>query len=141
MFEDHGGQNKTRAEAQKDRIVYFGCNHRTAGGESDLAPPSIIPPLSTLDSTSPPHLASLHHLPVLSRASSSPSLSHCFITSSLCHLSPALFLILLSSSRLSFPSFSPSFVAPVSLYSFRMMGCCLSGCGKEGCREQAASYI
>lgn len=24
MFEDHGGQNKTGAEAQKDRIVYFG---------------------------------------------------------------------------------------------------------------------
>lgn len=138
MFEDHGGENKSRAEAEKDRIVYFGV---ITGLLEERATPRLPPSFHH----SPPWIQlHLHtsHLFIISPFSPGLLLlllPLCLTVSS--HLPSAIyhrlsFLILLSTSRLSFPSFSPSFVAPVSLCSFRMMGCCLSGCGKEGCREQ-----
>lgn len=93
MFEDHGGENKTRAEAQKDRIVYFGVITEVLEERATpRLPPSFphSPPWIQLH-LHPSHLFIIS--PFLSRAAaaSSPSLSHCFITSFLRHLSPALF--------------------------------------------------
>lgn len=93
MFENQGRENKSK-QSQKDRNVYFGVITDLLE-ERTIAPPAIIPPLSTLDSASPPHLIS---------SSSLLSLQGCFFSVCLAvsshlppaYLSPSLALILLS---------------------------------------------